>query len=600
MKCLVPSVQCLVPNARTARRGARWLMAVRGMLLLLASAFVGQAVAEDDSAWKWEPALVPKALLIEGLWSDFFRLEPALHHAGIEYQQAYVSRSPFIAGYTQVLHMPAPEEMRRFSVIVIANLDAPAVNPERVKMIREFVSQGGGLVVLGGYWAYSRGAYDGTPLAEMLPVTFPPENRIPSNPGGLVLHAAPHATWQLPSDFAAQPAAFYVQTLAPKAGSDVQLLAGDKPAVVSGTFGKGRVVAFALTANGDAPAGVVPFWDWPQWPQFMGRAIDWAAGARPLTPDGTPGAVKVVLTEDEMNGLALGTGVTPDLARRIGEHPTPQTAEALFLHVMRSDGAGKVTLATVYRTLQPFAKVEWGEKLRESLEKFSPDLEGRQAALVLLGASKDPAAYSILRSAVEKEPTKDAAIEGLGLLGNPEAIPLIRELLARSEDACKSQATEDEPAPGVFARQHGSTIVAAAIALCRLGEPEAVPRLLEVHRRVRLFQRVFENAAKRRVRDTDPAGIAIKKGLIDADHRLRVMLGDLRAYAGPVPEKQLPAFFQAASEAVDPVDVEWMSLAMEQSATALPPATWQPLTKARDGIISRLATALVRGPRSAP
>jgi len=76
-----------------------------------------------------------------------------------------------------------------------------------------------------------------------------------------------------------------------------------------------------------------------------------------------------------------------------------------------------------------------------------------------------------------------------------DAIPLLRELLARSEGACKSQATEDEPAPRVFARQHGSTIVAAAIALCRLGEPEAVPRLLEVHRRVRLFQRVFENAA---------------------------------------------------------------------------------------------------------
>jgi len=85
----------------------------------------------------------------------------------------------------------------------------------------------------------------------------------------------------------------------------------------------------------------------------------------------------------------------------------------------------------------------------------------------------------------------------------------------------------------------------------------------------------------------------MKKSLIDADHRLSAMLGNLHANAGPVPVNQWPAFLQAASEAVDPVDAEWMSLAMEQSATAFPPATWQPLTKARDGIISRLAAALI-------
>ncbi len=589
MKCSVVGAQCSV-------HAHRRFMVVRGIFLLLALSFIGRAAAADSPAWEWEPALTPKALLIEGLWSDFFRLEPALHVAGIGYREAYVSRSPFMPGYTRLFNMPSEEEMRQFSVIVIANLDAPSVNPERLKQIREFVSQGGGLVVLGGYWAYSRGAYGGTPLEEMLPVTFPTENRIPPNRAGLALRAAPQATWKLPADFTAKPMAFYIQSLVPKAEGTVQLVAGDKPAIVSGTFGKGRVVAFALTANGDGAEGILPFWDWAQWPKVMGQAIDWAAGARPPAPDASSRAPKGMLTEDEMNGLTLGTGVTPEIARRISERPTPQTAEALFLHVIRPEGGGKVTLATVFRTLLPFAKVGWGARLRESLEKFSPDLEGRQGGLILLGASKDPEAYGILREAVQKEPTKDAAIEGLGLLGNPAAIPLIRELLVRSENACKAQATEDEPTPGVFARQHGSTIVVAAIALYRLGEPEAVPRLMEVHRRVRLFERVFQNAAKRRVRDTDPTGVAIKKSLIESDRQLGLMLGQLRAQAGPLPEKQTAAFVRAATEATDPVDIEWMSLVMEQSTTSVPAATWQPLTKARDGIISRLATALGNGP----
>lgn len=510
-----------------------WAKSFQRISVMLACVLVGRAVAADDvPAWKWEPSLVPRALIVEGLWSDFFRIEPAMHSAGLPYRQAYVSRSPFFAGYTRIYNLPKGEELKRFSVIVIANLDAAALGPERLKVFREFVSQGGGLVILGGYWAYSRGAYEGTPLEEMLPVTFPPEHRIPPNRGGLPLHPAPQATWKKPLDFAAKPCAFYVQAFVPKADATVQLLAGDKPAFVSGTFGKGRVVACALTANGDPPKGVLPFWDWPNFPKLVGQAVDWAAGARPLSPEDTASAAKLVVTEDELNSLALGAGVSPEIARRICERPSPQTAEALFAYVMRSERGGKVNLAMVHQALRPFAKVEWGARLRESLEKFSPDLGGRQAALSLLGASRDPAGYGIITEAVQKEATKDAAIEALGRLGKPEAIPLLREILARAETACKTKATEDEPAPEVFARQQGSTITEAAISLYRLGEPEAVPRLLEVYRRVRLCDRIFQNAIKRRVRETDLQGIAILKRLHDGAQKLDATLARLREEAG--------------------------------------------------------------------
>jgi hypothetical protein len=539
-------------------------------------------LAADPSAkpWHWAPSLVPKALVIEGLWADYFHWEPGLHEAGLLYQAAYVSRSPYFQPYTRLYHMPAREELQRYSVVVIANLDAPALTPERLQVFREFVEQGGGLVVLGGEWTYSRGAYGGTPLEEMLPVTFPDEHRIPAAPAGLPLMAGPQATWKLPFDFAKKPAAYFVQSLVPKPGSTVQLLGGDKPVFISGTFGKGRVVACALSATSEPPPGSMPFWDWPDWPRLLGHAIDWAASARP------------VLTEDELNSLTLGSGVTPDMARRICERPTQATAEALLAHVLQSEGGGKVELGNVYPALLPFAKVEWGGRLREALVKFTPDLQGRQATLILLGASRDPAGYEPLIEAVQNKATKDAAIEALGRLGNAKAIPVIRELLARAEHACAAPAAEDEPAPTVFARDQGSTIVECATALYRLGDADAVPRMLEVYRRVRLLERIFANATKRRVVYTDLQGIANLKGIVEGEKKLAVMLTKMRAEAGPVPEQQSAAFLKAAGEAREPVDVEWLCLAMEQSAASRPAFDWKPLESAPDGIVRRMAAAL--------
>ena len=554
---------------------------------------LSHAAAAPASEWRWQPALVPKALLIEGLWTDHFRLTPALHDAGLRYHASYVSRSPYFGGYTRFYHLPEPAELNRFSVIVIANLDAPSLNAERLAAYREFVANGGGLVVLGGYWAFGRGAYAGTPLEEMLPVTFAPEHRIPANAEGLPLRAAPQATWKFAADFAAKPVAFYVQTLAPKPGATVQLLAGDKPALIAGTFGKGRVVACALTANGDAPAGSVPFWDWPAWPKLLGHALDWAAAARPAAPTALV-STQPVLTEDELNSLALGTGVTADMARRIGERPTAALADALFQHVMRAESGGKVDLASVLPTLLPFTKAEWSAKLKESLEKFSPDLKGRQAALILLGATRDPAALGILTEALAKDETKEAAMDALGWLNRPEAIPLVRSVLTRAEAACNGPGTDDAPAPDAFALQHGSTIVHAALALYRLGEPEAVARMTAVYARVHLLHRIYENAVKRRVADTDLQGLGILKRLHEGRQKLALMRETLRGEAGPLPATQRAAFLQAATTASDPVAVEWLCLVMEQS-TSLPAATWQPLTTARDGILARMAKALGEG-----
>jgi uncharacterized membrane protein len=53
----------------------------------------------------------------------------------------------------------------------------------------------------------------------------------------------------------------------------------DKPAIVVGQAGKGRVAVIALTCFGEAGEGQMPFWKWPYWVLLLRDLSWWVAGA---------------------------------------------------------------------------------------------------------------------------------------------------------------------------------------------------------------------------------------------------------------------------------------------------------------------------------
>jgi hypothetical protein len=71
------------------------------------------------------------------------------------------------------------------------------------------------------------------------------------------------------------PAALWLHEVEPKPGSTVQLKAGDRPALVTGTAGKGRVAVLTITPLGEAPADVRVWWQWPGWPTVMTKTAEW-------------------------------------------------------------------------------------------------------------------------------------------------------------------------------------------------------------------------------------------------------------------------------------------------------------------------------------
>jgi uncharacterized membrane protein len=525
-----------------------------------------------------QSSLLPRARVFEGLWSEFFRVEPALHDAGIP--------STFVS----ISALPKDDiGLNGDSVIVLVNTAAPHLTAPRVARIKEFVAAGGGLVVLAGQSAFSRGGYTNSLLAEMLPVTFPAEGILWPIPGGLALARAPAATWVPPVDFSAQPRTFFLEAFTPKPGSVVQLLAGDKPAIISGTFGKGRVVAIAVMVNGEAGPGQLAFWDWPQWPRLLGQAIDWAAAGRPL--NGAAGnAVSLFkpLTVDETKDLSLGLKHPENFLARARAHPTAEIAQGLFDIALARDVASKITFSQILPIVLPFAKAEWGPRLAERTV-MNADREDRDAALVLLGATRWPGAAPHLLRALSQPDTKVAAIEGLGRCGDPSVIPQLRQVYDATIRATLLPGEREWFNPHEFAQTGAPAAAEAALALYRLGDPGALEKVLTMHRRVKLYWRIYHVAGRRNIKWEDPKQVSELHSIWDQERRLAGTLEKLERHADPLPASQLPEFLSSAQGATDPVDVEWLMGEMERSLTTVAPGTWQPLAAAKDGIIARLA-----------
>jgi uncharacterized membrane protein len=67
------------------------------------------------------------------------------------------------------------EELFRYQGLILGSVEAGFFTHDQLLMIHDFVSQrGGGLLVLGGRHALAEGGYEGTPVAEVIPVVLGP------------------------------------------------------------------------------------------------------------------------------------------------------------------------------------------------------------------------------------------------------------------------------------------------------------------------------------------------------------------------------------------------------------------------------------------
>ncbi len=151
--------------------------------------------------------------------------------------------------------------------------------PNRLKTIQQYVAEGGGLIMAGGYMSYQgiNGAamYQRTPIAEILPVKMmASDDRCECPEGVKPKKVAPHPIVnELPEEW---PLLLGYQLVETKRDTKTLAIVNDDPLLVIGTYGKGRTVAYTTDIG--------PHWcprefaEWDGYGKLWRNMINWSGG----------------------------------------------------------------------------------------------------------------------------------------------------------------------------------------------------------------------------------------------------------------------------------------------------------------------------------
>ena len=151
--------------------------------------------------------------------------------------------------------------------------------PNRLAAIRDYVTSGGGFVMIGGYLTFqgidAKAQYAGSAVEDVLPIIMHRhDDRVEAPQGVSPIVTAPHP---VVSGLDGQwPDLLGYNQIMPKTEATVVVGVGDDPLIVTGSFGKGRAVAFASDCG---PHWAPPaFVEWSGYNRLWGQIADWAAG----------------------------------------------------------------------------------------------------------------------------------------------------------------------------------------------------------------------------------------------------------------------------------------------------------------------------------
>ncbi|MEE6280205.1 glutamine amidotransferase [Georgenia sp. MJ170] len=184
------------------------------------------------------------------------------------------------------------EELSAYDVVLLSDIGANSLllspdvftrgrpAPNRLKLLAEWVEQGGGLAMFGGYLSFqgfqAKANYHRTAVEAVLPVSISPyDDRVetPEGIGGARTAVAHPITDGLAQEW---PILLGYQRLEAKDDAVVLATIEDAPLLAVREVGRGRTLAFA--------SDVSPHWapdefmDWPGYAQLFDRSVRWLAG----------------------------------------------------------------------------------------------------------------------------------------------------------------------------------------------------------------------------------------------------------------------------------------------------------------------------------
>ncbi len=185
----------------------------------------------------------------------------------------------------QVRFPQSLEELQAYDAIVLSDVGANTfllqnatfyqmqVVPNALELIKQFVADGGGLLMVGGYLSFmgieGKANYKNTVLAEVLPVVMTDGDDRAEMPNGFApITAASHP---LVDGLGAWPKLLGYNRLTAKPGAEKLLENGDDAILTVGRFGAGKTAAFASDCS--PHWGSLEFMNWEHYSAFWSNLI---------------------------------------------------------------------------------------------------------------------------------------------------------------------------------------------------------------------------------------------------------------------------------------------------------------------------------------
>ena len=210
----------------------------------------------------------PKVLLITGRNGKTWRADEALAAWPAEATASSVAEASSIAA--NLTYWPVDyNTLMKFDAIVMADVDISSLGVLGQEMLRDYLVNGGSLVVLGGIETLGNGSFVSSRIADLLPVMpMKPLEIRPLKVKTLTVSGEPKIQ-SLDGKGVA-----IAHLLAPQPKATVALKAGEAPILIVGEAGKGRIAVFGATVLGKPDNA---FWTQETWPQQLAQIIRWAA-----------------------------------------------------------------------------------------------------------------------------------------------------------------------------------------------------------------------------------------------------------------------------------------------------------------------------------
>ena len=152
--------------------------------------------------------------------------------------------------------------------------------PNRLTAIKDYVLNGGGLVMIGGYLTFqgidAKGQYAGTAIEEVLPVTLSRHDDRQENPQGVVAHVGDPGHPITKGIAGEWPALLGYNEVVAKPDAEVLVRVGGDPLIAVAEFGKGRSAVF--TSDCGPHWAPPPFVDWAGYAPLWNNIANWVSG----------------------------------------------------------------------------------------------------------------------------------------------------------------------------------------------------------------------------------------------------------------------------------------------------------------------------------